>query len=76
MWMLFFDEFNWVRVNRDKHKLKNMKKEAVYLEEKIAKDKARIKALKTDTTELERFAREEYFMKKTNEDIFIIIEDE
>lgn len=76
VWMLFFDEFNWVRVNRDKHKLKNMKKEAVYLEEKIAKDKARIKALKTDTTELERFAREEYFMKKTNEDIFIIIEDE
>jgi len=53
-----------------------MKKEVIFLEEKITADKARIKALKTDTTALEKFAREKYFMKKSNEDIFIIIEEE
>jgi len=76
IWMLFFDEFNWIRVSKDKRRLKNMKKEVIFLEEKITADKARIKALKTDTTALEKFAREKYFMKKSNEDIFIIIEEE
>ncbi len=76
VWMLFFDEFNWIRLGKDRHKVKQLNKEAVFLEEKIAKDMARIKALKTDPNELERFAREEYYMKKANEDIFIILGDD
>jgi hypothetical protein len=31
--------------------------------------------LKADTEELERFAREQYHLKKKNEEVFIIIEE-
>jgi cell division protein FtsB len=74
IWMLFFDEFNWVRIRRDKLKLDALKKEAEYLEQKIVTDKSRLKALRTDTSELEKFAREKYLMKKDNEDVYVIIE--
>ena len=32
--------------------------------------------LKTDTAALEKYAREKYLMKKENEDIFLIIDEE
>lgn len=74
VWMLFFDEYNWIRIRRDRLKLDALKKETEYLEKKIETDKASLKALKTDTAELEKFAREKYLLKKENEDVYIIIE--
>jgi cell division protein DivIC len=74
VWMLFFDEYNWIRIRRDSLKLEAMKKEKLYLQQKIETDKKNLKALKTDASELEKFAREKYLMKKENEDVFVIIE--
>lgn len=74
MWILFFDEFNWIRIRRDSLKLKALKREATYLNVKIEQDKKRLHAIKTNPAELEKFARETYFMKKENEDIYVIIE--
>jgi len=74
VWMLFFDEYNWIRIRRDSLKYKALKKESEYLQKKIETDKASLKALKTDTSELEKFAREKYLMKKENEDVYVIIE--
>jgi cell division protein DivIC len=74
VWMLFFDEYNWIRIRRDSLKLDALEKETEYLEKKIETDKAKLKALKSDTSELEKFAREKYLMKKENEDIYVIIE--
>ena len=74
VWMLFFDEYNWIRIRRDSLKFRALKKESEYLQKKIETDKASLKALKTDTTELEKFAREKYLMKKDNEDVYVIIE--
>jgi len=74
IWMLFFDEYNWIRIRRDSLKLDALKRENEYLEKKIDTDKTRLKALKTDTSELEKFAREKYLMKKENEDVYVIIE--
>ncbi|MBN1925073.1 MAG: septum formation initiator family protein [Prolixibacteraceae bacterium] len=76
VWILFFDEYNLIRMKRESHKLKNLKQEVEYLQQKIKEDRARLKALKTDTAELEKFAREEYLLKKENEDVFIIVEDD
>ena len=47
------------------------KKKKVHLQKEIAKDKKALKALR-NKKELERFAREEYYYKKENEEIFII----
>jgi cell division protein DivIC len=74
IWMLFFDEYNWIRVRRDSLKLKALKREAGYLQEKIKSDKDRLHELKTNPSELEKYARENYFMKKDNEDIYVIVE--
>ncbi|MCF8357737.1 MAG: septum formation initiator family protein [Prolixibacteraceae bacterium] len=76
VWILFFDEYNLIRIRRDNHKLKSLKQEAEYLQEKIEKDRERLNALKTDTAEVEKFARETYLLKKENEDVFVIVEDD
>jgi cell division protein FtsB len=76
VWVLFFDEYNLIRIRRDSRKLKNLKQEAEYLQKKIEKDRERLNALKTDTAEVEKFARETYLLKKENEDVFVIVEDD
>jgi cell division protein DivIC len=74
IWMLFFDEYNWIRIRRDTLKLRALKREAAYLQEKIKSDKDRLHELKSNPLELEKYARETYFMKKDNEDIYVIVE--
>jgi cell division protein DivIC len=76
VYMLFFDEFNWLRIRKDNQKLKSLKEERAYLRDKIKDDRLQLKTLQTDTQQLEKFAREEYLLKKENEDVFIIQEEE
>lgn len=76
IYMLFFDEYNWIRIRKDSHKLKSLKEERVYLLNKIEEDRQQLKIFQTDTDQLERFAREQYLLKKENEKVYIIIEEE
>jgi len=70
-WMLFFDE-NSILIHREfNQEIKKLKNEKEYFQTEIKKDKKLINSLK-DTNQLEKFAREKYYMKKDNEDIFII----
>lgn len=69
--MLFFDENSYLahrELNQDINALENQRE--YYLSE-IDKDQQLIEKLNTNI-DLERFARETYFMKKANEDIFLI----
>ena len=71
VWMFFFDTnsfFIHQELNDDIKKLENNKK--VYQEE-IKNDKVFIEKMK-DSNEIEKFAREKYYLKKDDEDIFII----
>ena len=43
------------------------------MERKIEIDKKKIHELKTDNDNLEKFAREQYRMKKADEDIYIVL---
>ena len=45
-----------------------------YLEQ-IKKDSARLHELTTDKENLEKYAREQFLMKKKNEDVFVVIEE-
>ena len=76
IWMLFFDEYNWLRIRKDSHKLESLQEERAYLLKKIEEDRQQLKIFQTDTEELERFAREQYLLKKENEKVYVIIEDE
>ena len=71
VWMFFFDTnsfFIHQELNDDIKKLEYNKK--VYQEE-IKNDKVFIEKMK-DSNEIEKFAREKYYLKKDDEDIFII----
>jgi cell division protein DivIC len=75
IWMLLFDEYNWIRIFRDKQTLRDLKTDLQYYKEKIEEDRARLHALQTDPEELERFAREQYHLKKKNEELYLIIRE-
>jgi cell division protein FtsB len=74
-WILFFDQNNLVdRVGQLKQ-LRQLESDRVYYLDKINIDTEKLKELKSNSGNLEKFAREQYLMKKPNEDIFIIVED-
>jgi len=56
------------------HMLNNLKKEKEHYKAQMEKDRKQLKELNKDEN-LEKFAREKYLMKKSDEDIFYI-EDE
>lgn len=71
LWMIFFDT-NSLRIYWSlNNKVKELEKQKQSLIQEIKADQAFIQRMK-DTTSMERFGREKYFLKKNNEDIFII----
>ena len=59
---------------KDLRNLKQLERDRVYYLEQIKTDSARLQELHTNDKNLEKFAREQYLMKKDNEDIFIVID--
>ena len=76
IWVLFFDQNNLIDRYRLTRDLNQLEKDYKYYLERIQIDSARIMELKTSPENLEKFAREQYLMKKDNEDIFVIIDKE
>jgi cell division protein DivIC len=75
VWLLLFDQNNLSERRKSTREYNQLLEEKAYYEKKIQEDKKRINELKTDNENLEKFAREQYLMKKDNEDIFVIVED-
>ena len=76
VWLLIFDNNNLIDRVKYLHTLHDMEEERAYYLTRIREDSSRLNELKTDRENLEKFAREQYFMKKENEDIFVIVEEE
>lgn len=71
VWMLFFDANSWLIHNELNSEVEALENEKNYYKREIEKDKKAIKKLSTKEG-MEKFARETYYMKKENEEIFII----
>lgn len=71
IWMLFLDSNSWLIHRELNNELQQLEDNKEYYRKEIAKDEALINTLE-DSIGLEKFAREKYFMKKENEDIYII----
>ena len=71
IWMLFFDSNSLIVHYELNTKIEEIKNKENYYEQEIKKDKTEFLKIKTDSG-LEKYAREELFMKKENEDIYII----
>lgn len=71
IWMLFFDANSLLIHNELNSEISDLEDQKVYYGNEIVKDKKTIKQLSTDEG-IEKLAREKYYMKKENEDIYII----
>jgi cell division protein DivIC len=72
-WITFFDQNYLIERFQNLNLMHQLEKDKQYYIEKIFTDSTKLKQLKTDRKNLEKFAREQYLMKKNNEDIFIIV---
>lgn len=71
VWMVFFDTNSYFihkELNDDINALQDTKE---FYKKEIDEDKRFIEKMK-DSDEVEKYAREKYYLKKENEDIFII----
>jgi cell division protein FtsB len=76
VWIFLFDQNNLLDRFTDMKKLRQLEKEKEYYLNKIKEDQQRIFELTSDSDDLEKFAREKYLMKKDNEDVFIVVQEE
>jgi cell division protein FtsB len=75
LWVLFFDQNNLLDRYKLIREVNQLEKEHEYYKERIHLDSTRLIELKTSPENLEKFAREQFLMKKDNEDIFVIVEE-
>ena len=72
IWMLFFDPKDWGLITARNNKVKELKESEKHLTILIKDTKKELSLLKTDAASIEKYAREKFFMKKDNEDLFIV----
>jgi cell division protein DivIC len=73
IWLIFLDSNNLIARYREMRELRKLKNDREYYLNKIENDRGKLRELKTDNHNLEKFAREQYRMKKPDEDLFIVL---
>lgn len=74
--MLFFDRNDLVSQVQLRMKLSDYRDKKEYYELQIKDVKREKQELLTNKDSLEQFAREQYMMKKENEDLYVIVTEE
>ena len=74
VFVTFFDEHNLIERWKSSQKIKQLEGELEFYQEEIKATRQKKNELQSSDENLEKFAREHYYMKKSNEDIFIIKE--
>lgn len=75
IWTVFIDQYNLVDRCTNLNKLNELRKEKEYNLDEIEQNTYKMNELQTNREKLEKFAREEYLMKKKNEEIFVIVKE-
>lgn len=75
-WIIFFDENSIVSHQKNKRRLYELKQQEEYYMGRIEVDKQKLEDLKAGEEKLEKFAREQYYMSKPDEDVFVIVEND
>jgi cell division protein DivIC len=73
LWLLLFDSNSLLDKFREMKDLRQLEKDKEYYLNRIEEDKRKLNELKTNNDNLEKFAREQYHMKKPDEDLYIIL---
>lgn len=70
-WLLFLDNYSYLDHRVLNQQIDELERQKAYYKEEISNDQKSIKQLK-DPDQIEKFAREKYYMKKDSEDIYIV----
>jgi len=73
VWMIFFDKNDLFSQYQYHEQVNKLKQERDFYQKETDKVRKDLDELTSNPKMLEKFAREKYFMKKDNEDIFVIV---
>lgn len=73
IWIILLDSNNLISRFKDMRELRRLQTDQEYYQNKIDEESRKLRELKTDNHNLEKFAREQYRMKKPDEDLYIVI---
>ena len=74
--LFFFDKNDLFTQMSRTRQLKDLQQSKEYYQQKIAAEKQELESLVSDSITLEKYARERYLMKRDNEDLFLVPEDQ
>lgn len=72
IWMMFFDQYNLISRINNNRKIAELEQQKEYYIAEIQRSERLLQELEGDNQSLEKFAREQYLMKKEDEDIYIV----
>ena len=70
-WLLFLDNYSYLDHRILNQQIDELERQKNYYKDEISNDQKSIKQLK-DPDQIEKFAREKYYMKKDSEEIYIV----
>lgn len=76
VWVTFISEIDLVYLAKSQMELKRLENQVAHYELEIVATRNQLVDLTSNPERLERFAREKYFMKRDNEDLFRIVAKE
>lgn len=74
VWMLFFDRNNVITQIRRYHALREADNKTSYYIGATEDARRQLHALVSSPASLEKFAREKYYMKRPDEDVYVIVD--
>ena len=75
LWVALFDRNDLFSQLELRKQVKQLEAEKKYYMAEVEKNKKDLNALINDPKSLEKFAREKYYMRKDNEDVFVIVKE-
>ena len=72
VWILFFDRNDLLTQWDRKKELQKLETSKAYYENEILHTRQELTDLERDTRVIEKFAREKFYLKRANEDVFIV----
>jgi cell division protein FtsB len=74
VWICFLDQNSIVEHIAIQRNISRMERQMQYYRTVVRQNNKRLYELKSDSRNLEKFARERYLMRASNEDVFLVVE--
>lgn len=75
IWIGFFDQNDWVSRKGIDKEIEKLEDDKAFFTTEVIELQKEEKRLKENQEALEKYARENFYMKKEGEDVFVIVEE-